>query len=104
MLADTGADRVAEFYVAEGASVRAEDLRLFISEKSLLGKIKNNYSRDGESSAISFDLGESSLLAKRKGSPFRVMNYNPDKTDRYHSGNSPHICNQQIGTRCTNRN
>lgn len=88
VLADTGADRVAEFYVAEGASVRAEDLRLFILQKSLLGKIKNNYSRNGESSAISFDLGESSLLAKRKGSPFRVMNYNPDKTDRYHSGNS----------------
>ena len=90
VLADTGADRVAEFYAAEGASVRAEDLRLFIFQKSFFGKTEGAYSRNGESSAISFDLGESSLLAKRKGtmSPFRVMNYNPDRIDRYHSGNS----------------
>lgn len=90
VLVDTGADRVAKFYAAEGAPVRAEDLRLFISKKSFLGKTEGVSRRNGESSAISFDLGESSFLAKRKGmtSPFRVMNYNPDRTDRYHSENS----------------
>ena len=99
VLADTGADRVAEFYAAEGAPVRAEDLRLLISKKSLLGKTKESYSRDGESSAVTFDLGENSLLAKRKKmmSPFRVMNYNPDRTDRYHSrGSHIYVINRSV--------
>ena len=90
VLADTGADRVAEFYAAEGASVRAEDLRLFVSEKSVLGRTKDVRGGDEGSSAVEFDLGESSLLAEQKGmnSPFRVANYNPDRTVHYHSGSS----------------
>ena len=90
VLADTGADRVIEFYAAQGAYVRAEDLRLFVAEKGVLGNTKRVYSRDVESPAVFFDLGENSLLAKGKGlmSPFRVMDYNPDRTDRYHSGGS----------------
>ena len=90
VLADTGADRVAEFYAAEGASVQAEDLRLFISERNFLGKMQKNYSRDAKLNAVIFDMAERSLLAKKNGmiSPFRVMDYNPDRTDRYHSDNA----------------
>lgn len=87
VLADTGADRVAGFYAAEGASVRAEDLRLFATEKTLLGRTMKSRSLGDESSAAVFDLGDSSLLAEKRepSSPFRVMDYNPDRTDRYHS-------------------
>lgn len=87
VLADTGADRAAGFYAAEGASVRAEDLRLFAAEKTILGRTVRSRNLGDDSFAAVFDLGGSSLLAERRdeSSPFRVMDYNPDRTDRYHS-------------------
>lgn len=90
VLADTGADQVAEFYAAEGAPVQAEDLRLVVAERGFLGNIKKIHGRDENSSAVIFDLGGNSWLAEQGKimSPFRVMNYNPDRIDRYHSGNS----------------
>ncbi len=99
VLADTGADRVAAFYTAEGAPVRSEDLRLFISEKSSFGKVEKIYTRNEEDSSVMFDLGDKSLLAEQKKSksPFRVTDYNPDRTDLYHSENSHvYIINKSV--------
>lgn len=91
VLEDSCADGLCGFFADHGVSVTARDLRLFTSA-SASGTRRHCY-RD-PSSAVTFDLGEESLLADVSspaagphGRP-RVRDYDPDRTDRFHTGTS----------------
>jgi hypothetical protein len=60
VLADTGASAVLDFYKRERKPVQACDLRLFISERSLLGNVTRTQLLGDEGKAITVDLAMNS--------------------------------------------
>jgi uncharacterized protein (DUF362 family) len=93
VLRDTGADRVAEFYRDVGARVEPTDLRLYVAERSLLGRVTSVEQRERPGQAVEVDLGRDSLLAElgdEGGSQprFRVSDYDPRRIEAFHAGSS----------------
>jgi uncharacterized protein (DUF362 family) len=88
---ETGALEVLKFFEAEGANVSARDLRLVVNERGILGNPTRHVERDTDRDSIEIDLGENSLLGLLgKNGPvrFRVSDYNPEHTEKFHSGKS----------------
>jgi len=89
VLQDTGADRVLEFYKQRGIEVRAQDLRLFIAPRKRWGCVAYVDRRDDTNCAVEVDLADESLLSSlgdNGGNRFRVIDYNPKRTQAYHTG------------------
>jgi uncharacterized protein (DUF362 family) len=87
VLRDTGADRVLEFHQSLGAPVEARDLRLFVVKRDRLGRIEMVDERP-ESNGVAVNLGAASLMAeldRSPNTPYRVMNYNPQRLEAFHS-------------------
>jgi hypothetical protein len=99
VLLETGAQAVMEFYRSIEAPVELKDLRLLVAEKNRLGAI-TKVERRPESNGVQINLGADSLMAELdRGSttPYRVMNYNPTRTEAFHSrGSHSYVINRQI--------
>lgn len=87
VLADTGAERVLEFYRRMGvANVEARDLRLYVAPRDAAGRVQK-VERDQQSGGVPVDLGPASLLAginSGDGTLFRVSDYDPQRTLVHH--------------------
>jgi len=91
VLHETGASRVLDFYKSEGGKVIARDLRLVVNERGILGSPTRHVERDESRDSIEVDLGQNSLLgslAKNRPARFRVSDYNPERTEKFHAGSS----------------
>ncbi len=92
VLRETGAGAVADFYRGQGAPVEARDLRLYVTERTLLGRVASETRLD-DADAVEIDLGGDSLLAdlaspSGTGPGFRVSQYDPARTESFHAGSS----------------
>jgi hypothetical protein len=99
ILAETGVNRVIEFYQREGMKVEGRDLRLFVARQDLFGRITKTEERDDIENAVIIDLGSSSLLAEHNQelARFRVADYNPHQTESHHAlGRHVYIINKAI--------
>ena len=99
VLHETGARAVVEFYRSAGQNVEAKDLRLLVAERGLSGNITHWEERDAHQVTL-VDLGKTSLLAGLQNdarAKFRVTDYNPDRTDQYHSnGSHNYVISKQL--------
>lgn len=99
VLRDTGAQVVEKFYQSNGVPVKAKDLRLFVGEKNRYGAIKK-IERRNEADGVAVDLAADSLLVdldRNPLTPYRVMNYNPARTEGFHAhGSHTYIINRHI--------
>jgi len=91
VLSDTGAAVVLDFYRKQEAPVSAKDLRLFVTERSFLGRVTSAEGRGAASDAVEIPLGEESLLSEievsgARRARFRVSDYKPEHIGAYHSG------------------
>ena len=100
VLSDAGADGLCRFYAAQDASVVARDLRLFVSDSGASGATRRCLG-DAEN-GVTFDLGGDSRLAEvlnsggRPARP-RVRDYDPDRTERFHSaGSHRYVINRAV--------
>ena len=101
VLADTGADRVVEFYRARGLPVEAVDLRLYVAHRDTLGRVVAVDQRDEREAAIDIDLSADSLLNElgRQGPAprYRISDYNPERIEMFHRDGSHHyVLNRAI--------
>ncbi len=101
VLADTGADRVVEFYRSRGLPVEAMDLRHFVAHRDALGRVISVDQRDAQSAAVDIDLSADSLLndlGGRSAVPrYRISDYNPRRIEMFHSDGSHHyVLNRAI--------
>jgi hypothetical protein len=91
VLKDTCAAKVLEFYQKKSAPVGAEDLRQFVDERSIFGN-STGHDFPNERKNVNIDLGSDSLLnqlyIKGNKPKFRVSDYNPRLTEKYHALNS----------------
>lgn len=91
VLHDAEADRVAEFYRGQGLEVLPQDLRLYVTDRSQLGRVRGIERRD-EAAAVEIDLAGQSLLAGLEGGGtpprFRVADYDPARIESFHAGSS----------------
>jgi uncharacterized protein (DUF362 family)/glycosyltransferase involved in cell wall biosynthesis len=88
VLADTGADRMLDFYRGKGLPVTAQDLRAVVSRRSRIGAETHRVEM-GAAESLSVDLRRDSLLqARRTGGAFRVSDYDPRETEACHAGDS----------------
>jgi hypothetical protein len=93
VLEETGAAKVVEFYRSQGSRVEASDLRMFVAERDLAGRIRHLQIRDEPNQVISIDLAKDSLLdtsSVADTSNFRVSEYDPARTKSFHS-KSQHV-------------
>ncbi len=99
VMRDTGAQVVLDFYRSIGVSVEARDLRLLVTDATRIGAIRSMERRD-EACGTHVDLGDQSLFAeldRRQTNRYRVMNYNPRRTEAFHShGHHEYVINRQI--------
>lgn len=99
VLNDTEAQAVLEFYRSISAPVEAKDLRLYVTDASHLGAIKNVERRD-ESDGVHVHLDRDSLfdeLDRKQENRYRVMNYDPVRTASFHSnGHHEYVINRHI--------
>jgi hypothetical protein len=91
VLEDTGAEVVREFYERHGAPVTAMDLRFFVAQRSLLGRVTSVEEREASSDAVEISLGKESLLSEIEGpagrrARFRISDYQPKRIEAFHSG------------------
>jgi Domain of unknown function (DUF362) len=91
VLADTGADIVLDFYRKHGQSVSAKDLRFFVAERNVLGRVTSVERREDSADAVEIAFGGESLLSEIQevaGRPakFRVSDYDPKRIEAFHSG------------------
>jgi uncharacterized protein (DUF362 family) len=91
VLRDTQADRVLAFLEERGRPARALDLRLYVTDRSPLGRVRSVERRD-DSDAVVVDLGRDSLLSELCGGGrqprFRVADYDPARIESFHAGAS----------------
>ncbi|MRR32097.1 DUF362 domain-containing protein, partial [bacterium] len=96
---DTGADEVERFYQNEGIPVAACDLRLFVTDATSIGSVRAVERRD-EANGVHVDLGMESLFCEldaKSDQHYRVMNYNPMRTERFHTkGHHEYVVNRKI--------
>ncbi|MEP0869909.1 DUF362 domain-containing protein [Trichocoleus desertorum AS-A10] len=99
VLEETGAQQVLDFYQAVGARVTAQDLRLYVAERTPFGSIRKLEQRQDDN-AVSIDLGEQSLLTQISQSAttrFRLSDYDPRRTEAFHAnGSHVYVLNQQV--------
>jgi uncharacterized protein (DUF362 family) len=99
VLDDTGARSVFDFYQMRKIPVKAIDLRLFVNRTNSLGA-STQVDRRSEAEGISVNLDGDSLfveLDRHKAHQYRVMNYNPKRTEAFHShGSHTYIINRHI--------
>jgi len=99
VLDDTGAIDALNFYKSNGYPVTARDLRLFVTDATHIGAVKEVERRD-ESQGVPVDLGADSLLTEldhRASQRYRVMNYDPRRTQSFHSnGHHEYVINRSI--------
>lgn len=99
VLRDTEALQVFDFYRSLGAPVEPRDLRLYITDASQWGSIRHVERRD-ESDAVHVLLDRDSLfdeLDRRQPNRYRVMNYDPRRTESFHSnGHHDYLVNRHI--------
>jgi uncharacterized protein (DUF362 family) len=91
VLEETGAARALEFYRSRGLPVEARDLRLLVAERDVLGRVVSVEHRDEAEHAVEIDLSAESLLSELAGSPaprYRVADYDPRRTERFHADRS----------------
>jgi uncharacterized protein (DUF362 family) len=91
VLEETGAARTLAFYREHGLPVEARDLRMFVAERDVLGRVLAVEQRDDRERAVEIDFGGDSLLAEHAGDPrprYRVADYDPRRTERFHAGRS----------------
>jgi uncharacterized protein (DUF362 family) len=95
---ETGARSVSEFYDSVGVPLTYRDLRLYVTERSLSGRVVREERREMEQNAVAFDLGDRSLLNDFGSTArFRVADYNPDETERFHSdGRHVYVVHREI--------
>lgn len=91
VLAETGASAVLDFYRKADQPVAAEDLRLFVTQRNLLGRVTSEETRDTDARGVEVVMGEESLLhqiAWQDGqrARFRIADYRPDRIEAFHSG------------------
>lgn len=91
VLSETGASVVLDFYRKQGQPVEARDLRLFVTERSMLGRVRSEELRDDSGSGVEVVLGDDSLLGEiawYEGAParFRIADYRPERIEAFHSG------------------
>lgn len=91
VLSDTGASLVLDFYRGEGAPVSARDLRLFVADRSALGRVRSVASPGDDADSVEIALGTGSLLHGVSGSEgrparFRIADYQPARIEAFHSG------------------
>ena len=100
VLSETGAASVVEFYARRGAPVAARDLRLFVSERNVLGRVTAEGTRDG--SEIEVGLGPESLLRPvawrgTQRARFRISDYRPERIASFHSGDRHrYVINREV--------
>jgi uncharacterized protein (DUF362 family) len=89
---ETGAQHLHEFYThffKTDISVQLVDLRQHIVRRKLLGAVEPLYHVDDTEACIPVDLGPDSLLdqlyARGQSPKFRVLDYDPHRTERCHS-------------------
>ncbi len=96
---DTGADEVEAFYKSQAIPVEAHDLRLFVTDSNSVGAVRKVERRD-ESDGVHINLNGDSLFAEldeKPGHHYRVMNYNPNRTENFHSdGKHEYVVNRKI--------
>ncbi len=99
VLADTGANKVRDFYEAQGSPVEASDLRLMVTNATQLGFITSVERRD-EDRGVHVHLDNDSLMTELDLKPvhrYRVINYDPKRTDSFHSvGNHEYVIGRKI--------
>jgi uncharacterized protein (DUF362 family) len=90
---DVNLPSILDFYKDNGvASLKAQDLRLYVGKRTFAGAISEEQVRDSKD-AVLVDLGKKSLLeplGEDAFSRFRVSDYNPETMKKYHS-NGKHI-------------
>lgn len=101
VLVDTGADRVVEFYRAQGLPVEATDLRLLVAHRDALGRVVSVDQRDEHQAAVDIDLSADSLLNELGGGDsvprYRISDYNPQRIEMFHAAGSHHyVINRAI--------
>lgn len=92
VLDDTGAIHALNFYKSNGSPVEARDLRLVVTDASQLGAVRGVERRD-DCQGVHINLGADSLLHEldsRGTQHYRVMNYDPRRTESFHS-NGRHV-------------
>jgi hypothetical protein len=92
VLSDTGAAVALAFYRMQNAPVDAKDLRLFVTERSFLGRVTSVEQRQDASDGVEIALGAESLLSEIEGlrgrpARFRISDYKPERIEAFHSGN-----------------
>jgi uncharacterized protein (DUF362 family) len=90
VLHNTEVDRLLAFYHERNVNVEARDLRLFIAERSASGAIRHVHHNEEPTPAVNVDLGSNSLLDELSGQRFRVVDYDPRRTESFH-GPGRHI-------------
>ena len=99
VLSDTGAKVVQDFYRTKDPRVEAKDLRLFVAQRTRLGRVVEIDKRQ-ESAGVQVNLGDESLLAELDHRPparYRVMNYNSKRTEAFHAqGSHIYVINRQV--------
>jgi hypothetical protein len=91
VLEETGASAVIDFYRKHEAPVEAKDLRLFVTERSFLGRVTSVEQRESWSDAVEIAFGNESLLGEIESSDgrpsrFRISDYKPERIEAFHSG------------------
>jgi hypothetical protein len=96
VIEETGASELLAFYRDVNARVRAVDLRLYSTQRSAIG-VTSSERRNECEDGVSFDMGPASLLsALPDGAHFRVNDYDPRETERYHrDGHHVYLINRQ---------
>ena len=99
VLDETKAQQVLDFYHSIGEPIKAQDLRLYVAERSVLGSVEKLEQRD-DKDAVFIDLSSKSLLDKIpnvKDAHFRLSDYNPRRTEAFHShGSHVYVLNKQL--------
>jgi hypothetical protein len=91
VLSDTGASVVLDFYRGERAPVSARDLRLFVADRTALGRVRSVSNPGDDADAVEIALGRDSLLHEVSGDAthparFRIADYQPARIEAFHSG------------------
>lgn len=103
VLSETGAANVLSYYQKKGLPVRPADLRMLRRPRALLGHLSLEGQNTSEEESVEVDFSASSLLRvfdrplASECPKFRVMDYDPNKTERYQSfGRHVYVINKQF--------
>lgn len=99
VLSKTKAQQVLDFYRSINKPIQAQDLRLYVAERSVFGSVGKLEQRD-EKDAVYIDLQKKSLLAQIPNvekAHFRLSDYDPRRTEAFHDhGSHIYVLNKQL--------